>query len=229
MKIDFILPSRKEVTVGWRYLAFELVILGSLISFLFQLLKIPVTGVTLNFTFFAVNFLATVLIFRRFLLDSVRHVLKHALQVLLVAIAGFVVYQASSTGLNLLILMLKPDFANINDQSLIATFSGNFILMAVGTAFLVPAAEELLLRGAVFGGLYARSPLAAWLVSVCLFSLMHISSYIGRTDPVTLLLCFVQYIPAGICLAGSYRLSGSILAPIAIHTAVNTLGIFAFR
>ena len=229
MKIDFLLPDRKEVSFGWRYLAFELVILGSLIRFVLQLLKITVTGAMLNFIFFAVNFVATIVIFRRFLADSVGHAVKNLLRIVLVILAGFVVYQAVSTGMSLLILLLKPDFANVNDQGICATFSGNFVLMAIGTAFLVPTAEELLLRGAVFGGLYRKNPLAAWLISVCLFSMMHISSYVGRTDPVTLLICFLQYIPAGVCLAGSYRLSGSILAPIAIHTAVNALGIFALR
>lgn len=229
MKIDLLLPDRKEVSYGWRYLAFELVILGSLISFLFQLLQLNVTGAVLNFTYFAVNFLVTAVIFRHFLRNTFRHAAKNILRILVVAMGGFIVYQIAAIAFGLLIPLLKPDFANVNDQSISATFSGNFALMAIGTALLVPTAEELLLRGAVFGGLYRRSPLAAWLISVCLFSLMHISGYIGRTDPLTLLICFLQYIPAGVCLAGSYRLSGSILAPIAIHTAVNALGIFALR
>ena len=53
-------------------------------------------------------------------------------------------------------------------------------------------------------------------------------NYAGA-DTLTLALCFVQYLPAGICLAASYRLSGSILTPILIHAGINTLGILALR
>ena len=229
MKIDFLLPDGKETSFGWRYLAFELVLLGSLLTFLFQLLKISVTGAVLNFLFFAINFAATTLIFRRLLLESLRHFIKNTVLTLTVIAAGFLVYEGISISMNILIQLLKPDFINVNDQNISNIFSGDFILMAIGTIFLVPAAEELLIRGAVFGGLYRRSPLAAWLISVCLFSLIHISSFVGRTDPITLALCFLQYIPAGICLAGSYRLSGSILAPIVIHTAVPALGTLLLR
>ena len=55
MNIDFLLPDGKETSFGWRYLAFELVLLGSILTFLFQLLNVTVSGAVLNFIFFAIK------------------------------------------------------------------------------------------------------------------------------------------------------------------------------
>ena len=93
----------------------------------------------------------------------------------------------------------------------------------------MPVAEECLFRGIVFRGIYDRSHILAWIVSAGLFALVHVIGYFGSAAPLTLLLCFLQYIPAGICLAASYRLSGSILSPILIHAAVNFVGMMILR
>ena len=74
-----------------------------------------------------------------------------------------------------------------------------------------------------------RKKPGAAVVSTVLFSLIHINNYIGYYDPLTMLLSFVQYIPAGICLAAAYEISGSIFAPVLIHTAVNAVGMLAVR
>ena len=42
-------------------------------------------------------------------------------------------------------------------------------------------------------------------------------------------MCFVQYLPAGLILAWSYEKSNTILTPIAIHTVINAIGIYAMR
>jgi membrane protease YdiL (CAAX protease family) len=62
-----------------------------------------------------------------------------------------------------------------------------------------------------------------------LFALVHILGYIGFYPFEMLLLCFVQYLPAGICLAAAYRLSGSLLSPILIHALVNLLAMLSLR
>ena len=101
--------------------------------------------------------------------------------------------------------------------------------MFLGSVILVPITEECLFRGLVFRGVYDRSPILAWVLSIVLFSSVHIISYLGTYPAETILLCFVQYIPAGVCLAGAYRLSGSLLSPILIHALVNLLGMMALR
>ena len=71
--------------------------------------------------------------------------------------------------------------------------------------------------------------LLALLISMAVFSLMHIAGYVGIADWLTLFLCFFQYLPAGFALAWSYQRSGTILAPILVHMAVNQTGMLAMR
>ena len=53
--------------------------------------------------------------------------------------------------------------------------------------------------------------------------------HIILADITGLLLCFLQYIPAGIALGWAYVRSGSILTPILIHTLVNAIGVAILR
>ena len=89
--------------------------------------------------------------------------------------------------------------------------------------------EELLYRGIFFGGLYNRNRIVAFVVSTLIFAVIHVTSYVGYYPPVTLLLCFLQYIPAGIALAWAWMKSGSIITPIVMHMIINAIGITAMR
>ena len=168
-------------------------------------------------------------VFRQFLMDTMQGVGGNWKTILLIAAAGFAVYYLMSILVNILILTLVPDFSNINDGSISEIGKKSRLLTAMGTVILVPTAEELLHRGAVFGSFYGKNRLAAYGISTVVFALVHISGYIGYHPAHILALCFLQYIPAGICLAASYEFSGNILTPILIHTAVNTVGILAMR
>ena len=229
MNDTLITPSSRECTWGFRYLLFQLIFLGSFISLIFGLLGIPLTAAWLNILYFAVNFIVVLLLCRRFLGATMEHGLRHFLKSLAWAGGGFLVYEAISMGLARVIVLLQPGFSNVNDENLSAISQGNFVLMTLCTVLMVPLTEEVFYRGVIFGGLYRRSRLAAYAVSVLAFSLVHVSGYIGTADPVTLLLCFAQYIPAGFCLAFVYERSGSLLPSVLIHTAVNAIGMLAMR
>ena len=144
-----------------------------------------------------------------------------------VVVGLFVAYLLVSQLFGRLIAWLKPDFFNANDQSVAAIAESHYIPTLICTVFLVPVAEECLHRGAVFGSLFQKNALLAYAVSTLVFSLVHINWMVG--DPMILFLSFLQYIPAGLCLAAAYHISGSITAPILIHMAVNAIGILALR
>ena len=105
----------------------------------------------------------------------------------------------------------------------------NFWVMAIGTVFLVPVAEEALHRGLIFGSLYQKSHMAGYLLSAAIFSAVHIFGYTGVYTPLHLVLAFLQYIPAGLTLCWAYRLSGSIYAPILIHATINAISLISLR
>ena len=103
------------------------------------------------------------------------------------------------------------------------------VLMTIGVTVLVPVTEETLFRGLIFRTLYDRSPVCAYLASIVAFSLIHVMGYVGKTDPVILLLSFLQYLPAGLCLCLTYRYSGTLLSSIVLHAAINAAAILTMR
>ena len=221
--------SRKEWHCGAVYWLFQLLLLSALLNGFNALLPAPLPGSEINALYFLINFLSVAFIFRSYWKQLFLLLPETGFQVVLVAIPGFLLYWLLNLLTGQLITAIDSDFFNINDQAMHALIAENYPLMFIGTVFLVPVTEECLYRALLFRGLYERSAALAWTISVLLFAAIHIVRYIGIYEPVTLLLCFLQYIPAGVCLAGAYRLSGSLLCPILIHAAVNLVGMLALR
>ena len=229
MKNPILLPSRREITWGWRYLAFEIVFLGYFLSLMIYFFRLPWGSNELNLVYFFLNFGAAIFIFHRFLTGTGKIALKRIPVILITAVGGFCAYNVLSTAVSMAIVALEPEFFNVNNENLSAISQKYYTLTAVCTVVLVPITEELLHRGAIFGGLYRKNKVLAYAVSTLVFALVHITTYIGHYAPKTLLLCYLQYIPAGICLAAAYDITGCILTPILIHAAINAVGILAMR
>ena len=221
--------SRREQIWGFSYLLLELLALPLALEALNSLLPVPLPDAWLNFLYFALNFIFTCFLFRSFLRRCLARIGKNTGDFLLVTAAGFGIYYLCNLVLNSLILLLAPDFANLNDSNIAQQVGGNMPIMFIGTAILVPVAEELLHRGLVFGSLYGRNPYIAYIFSAILFSAIHILGYVMVYPLPHLLLAFLQYLPAGLVLAWAYRKSGSIFSSILIHAAVNALALLSLR
>ena len=219
-------PTKTELLLGGIYLAFQWLLLPSLVLVLFEN---PLSVTRLNCLVFAINFAVTVPIFRRFLKGSMEAFRKDPAQSLRAVLTGFGLYWLGNMMVSFVILGLDPEFANVNDANIDAMVSEDFGLMALCTVLLVPITEELLFRGIFFGGLYNRHPTAAFAVSTVVFALVHVVTYVGMYPPLTLVLCFLQYLPAGIALGLAWAKSGSILAPVVMHILINAIGILAMR
>ena len=219
-------PSKKELILGILYLVFQWLFLPVIVVLTFQE-TLDLTR--MNCMIFAVNFAVTIPIFNRFLKDSMEKFRQHPGRSLYFVLKGFGLYWLGSYVLSYLILGIDPSFSNINDATIDAMASEDFGLMALCTVVLVPITEELLYRGIFFGGLANRNKILAFAVSTLVFALIHITAYIGLFPPMTLLLCFLQYIPAGIALAWAWTKSGTILTPIIMHMIINAIGIYAMR
>ena len=221
--------SEQEIILGWVYFLVQLLVLPSLLVWGNTRAGRPFSEAELNFTFFAINFAAVVWIFRRFLGSSFRQVRVHPAYFCQAVILGLAAYLACSKGMNWLLARIAPGFSNANDTSIAALIRGNFTLTVIGTVLLVPPVEECFYRGLIFRPLYGKSPWAAYLVSMAAFSLAHIVGYLGSYSLWEMVVCFLQYLPAGLCLAWSYTKSDTIFAPIVIHALVNAWGIWQMR
>ena len=78
-------------------------------------------------------------------------------------------------------------------------------------------------RGVIFRNLYSKNKIAAYIVSILLFSCIHILGYVGKYSPLELVMAVLQYLPAGLCLAWCYARANTIFAPIVMHAAINYL------
>ena len=221
--------SRSEKIQGWLYMAFFLLVLPALLQFLNTKLAAPMNEGTLNFVFYCVNFLAVCSIFRRFLRDSLVAMWRDLWNFAQAVVLGYVAYWACSKVMDFAMSYLLPSFQNINDSALTEMAHANYTLMAIGVVLLVPLAEEVLYRGLIFRNLYRSSQVAAYLVSMAAFAAIHVLGYIGSESVTTLVVCFLQYLPAGLCLAWTYTKADNIFAPVIVHALVNAIAIGAMR
>ena len=221
--------SPGEQRVGLVFLALQLLVLPRLIGFSIQLL-FPAAGIAeQKFAVVLLEFAAVLILFRHFWAGSVKTLIQQPGHVLLICLVGFFAYHLMTSQLSIWIYTLMPNFSNVNDGQVSNLLTQNFPLIAFCTVFLVPVVEESLYRGLVFGSLLKKSTVAAYLVSVPVFCAIHVLGYLGNYPLDILLVGFVQYIPAGICLGWAYQKSSTILAPIVIHAFINALGIFSVR
>ena len=219
-------PSRREILWGAVYMGAEYLLLPPILVLINDRLPTPLSVGQLNCLLFLINFLAVLVIFRSFLKQTLTRIPSGVLGA---ALRGFGLYFLLTLGVSQGILWIDPEFANVNDAAIGQMAGEDFLLITLCTVIPVPIAEELLFRGILFGGVYNRSRTAAYALSCSVFALIHIVAYIGAYPVKTLLLCLIQYLPAGIALGWAWSRSGSILSPILMHIAINAIGMLALR
>lgn len=218
-----------EKTLGWVYWALQLLAIPAALTMIAAHFGWPLSEAELNVLFFGINFAVLTVIMHRFLGRSAREGFQKPGRTLQSAFFGYGLYWICSIAFGVLIAYLRPEFANANDATILDMVKENYTLISVGTVILVPMAEELMYRGLIFGSLYNRSRVAAYIVSTLIFAAIHVVGYIGTHEPVDLALSVLQYLPAGICLGWAYARSGTIWAPILMHMAINQTSILTMR
>ena len=221
--------SRTEMILGLCYIPLQLLVIPVIVVIGNLVLGNPFSDVQVNFVLFCIDFICVTVIFHKFLLRSLKLSFTMPWRIFRFAGLGFLLYWAGNFVINFIIIALNPDFTNVNNDSIAELTQQNYSLMAVSTVLLVPITEETIYRGVVFGKIYERNPIAGYIVSVAIFSALHVVGYIGSFPATHLLMCFLQYIPAGIALAWAYTKADSIWAPILMHIAINQVSILAMR
>ena len=228
-KLLYVSMSSTEKILGWLYMAFSLLALPIVLNWLNGQLADPMNEGTLNFVLYLTNFLFILCIFRRFLRDSLVAAWRDIWNFIQAVILGYVAHWACKQAMEMIMSYLLPGFSNINDASITAMAKSNYTLMTIGVVLLVPLAEEMLYRGLIFRNLWQSSKVAAYLLSMAAFSAIHVLGYIGSEDITALVVCFLQYLPAGLCLAWTYTKADNIFAPTLVHAIVNAVAIGALR
>ncbi|MBQ7098804.1 MAG: CPBP family intramembrane metalloprotease [Oscillospiraceae bacterium] len=220
--------TKQEKRRGWLYLAAQMLVIPFAVAFVCVLMGIA-SEADINLICFYVNAALAVIVFRELLSKSLENCRGRWKETLLTALKGFGLYWLVSTIVAAAILALKPDFANVNDQSIGAMLSERPLLMTIAVLFAAPLAEECLFRGWMFTGLAERSLPLAYTVTCAFFSAVHILPYIGTYDALTLLLCFVQYLAPSFVLCRTCQRNDSLCAPLLLHMTINTAALFVAR
>ncbi len=220
--------TQKETGAGFVYLVFSFLALPSLLN-MGGYLPGLFGRAGVNFLYYCINFLVLAFMLRRFLKESAAYVGRHLWPVLGYSVLGFFLYYSTNLTLSAGISQVFPGYSNQNDAAIAELLKGQYLLTALGTILLVPLAEELLHRALIFGSLYPKSPVFAYVFSMFIFAAVHVVGYVGTVAPTTLLISFLQYLPAGWILAWTYKKSGCIFTSVLIHTAINTLGVLQMR
>ena len=218
-----------ETTGGIVYLALQLFVLPEILHRINAQLHSPLNEAEINFVFYLINFMAMLVIFHNFLGGSLRQAVQHPVLTCEAVILGLVFYYICMYLVMQMVTLLAPSYSNYNDEAIFAMGRGNSFLMLIATVVLVPPVEECMFRGVIFRNLYGKNKIAAYLVSILLFSMIHILGYVGKYAPLELIMAVLQYLPAGLCLAWCYARANTIFAPIFVHAAINYITINGLR
>ena len=218
--------TNRETRNGFIYMAISLIALPWLLSEGNAYLANPLSQGKINFIYYFLNFAFMVWICGHFLGQSLNYALKIPFPVIWYGILGYLGAKALGEILGMLTLLIYPSFSNVNDATITAMLREDSQLIIWGTVFLVPVVEELFFRGLIFRNLWGKNHVAAYLVSMVLFSLLHVASYIGAYSPLHLLMCFLQYLPASFCLCWCYCQTGTIITPIFMHALTNAMSVY---
>ena len=221
--------TRKETYYGFVYLIAQFFLLPPLISLLVHFLPTEPNDAQLNFFYYLLNFTAITVIFRKFLWQNLERIGMYPGHLFRIVLLGLARYIILNNLVGILLMRLDPGYFNANDSAIAEMVKSELPLIAAGTIILVPPAEESLFRGLIFGTIRKKSRLAAYLISISAFSVIHLLGYLGVYTPMQLLISFLAYLPAGLCLAWAYEKADTIFAPILIHAMVNAMAIYGMR
>ena len=186
-----------------------------LLPMLLQALAPGLDTGSINLLYFALSVLFLALVSRRFLRRDFDPLCDRPGRVL-----GEVVLMGCNLIAGVLLYFLLPETSNPNNAAIaMAVTEQNYPKMRAAIVLLAPIAEELLFRAGVFGVMRHRSRVAAYVVSVLLFGLLHVWQYVA-IDP-RYWVYLLQYIAPGILLARVYERCNTIWASMALHAVIN--------
>ncbi len=221
--------SRAEIIGGFLYVPFYLGGTAWLLGLLFRALGLGFSGSVVEWIWFAVNFIAIVLIFRRWLAASFGGVAREFWAFLQAAVLGFAFYYALNWLFARLLPLLRVAADNPNDAHIRALAGDGFAVTFVCAVLLAPPVEETLFRGLIFANLHEKSRILAYALSALAFAAMHVWQYAGTVGWSAALLAALQYLPAGIALGWTLEKADTIWAPILVHAFINAVALGLFR
>ena len=224
-------PKKGSLIAGYIYWPIYLFGLSLLLVTIFELCGMSLSttkGYTiLNLVYFTANFTAVLLIFFPFLRDSLKAAKGNFGQICISALLGYGLCNLLALQIDIFYKLLDIVPENMNQEAVTSLLNYAPWQMVICTVIFAPITEECLARGLLFGPFAKKVPVLGYILSCVVFAGIHVVGSIGTMDWLTILLCFVQYLPHSIALAWAYHRSGNILAPMLLHAAINLMSVIA--
>lgn len=217
--------GRRATIAGWVYLPIHAVGLPlALGSALYLVTGAVPDDVTANVWYYGVGMVFTLTVMLPFLRRSYDVLLDRFSYCLAMILAAYALDYVLSLVLQLG-MSLFGELPVPNNDAVVDLAQTDYRRMVAIAVVMAPLVEECLFRGVVFGTLRARSRLAAYAVSVLLFSLYHVWQYALVYSEPRYLLSALQYVPVSVALAYCYDRTQSIWPPVFFHMFINALSL----
>lgn len=173
------------------------------------------------FVIYAVWFLITILLFGSMILNSLKQLrLKEMGEILIVWIAVVA---------GMVVCAILVDHLGIQNDNEIALddeqLAANPILYAVTVVILGPVVEEVIFRFLIYRIIRRKSMMIAFVVSVLLFSFIHVDYSVLVAKNYLQLLNMLIYLPLGIGTVVLYERNRNLMYPIILHMALNLVAV----
>lgn len=220
-------PTTGQMILGWLMAALYLTVLPGAVVSLLKFLELELSALWMNLICWGAGSVLVILALWDFLFKNLKLLRKQFWQAFQAVILGYLLYAFTQGILNFLYESIAPEFTNINNSSISAMVLEEPLAMAVALMVLVPIVEECIYRGMIFAPLANGKYIVGLLLSAVAFAFSHVASYVGTYDVVTLTLCTIQYLPAGIALAWTFGKADTIWASIVLHAIINGISFTA--
>ena len=223
------LMSLREKIAGWIYLPIHAVGLPLFLGVIIYTLtggRIP-DDVTINAIYYLIGLVFLLALQFRFFHDSYMVFTRNFRKALTTMLLGYAILLGLNVILNLVVGLFGTLPSSPNDEAVTELAHQDLRRIAASVVIMAPIVEEALFRGMIFGSLRPKSRVAAYAVSMILFSLYHVWQYAVYAHSFTVLLSAVAYLPIAFVLAFCYDRSGSIWTPIFFHMFYNALALSA--
>lgn len=222
---------KREIVGGLLYLPmffFGSQLLAALIVKLMGMdLKSDSVNGPVNLVYHGLNTAILGAVFLRYLTDQLRRLQDRGWalfsDLVFGGLANYGLSQLSALAVGILLTLFDLDYFNLNQAAADAALFRSPAFAIVTACVLAPISEELLFRGLIFCGLYCRSRVWAYVLSVLAFSLAHVFDAMFFQPLGLTFVNLIVYLPAGFVLARTYERSGSIWSAIFLHAALNAL------
>ena len=210
---------------GLIYLPIHIIVLPLLIPGIFYGLGITDLAM-INVYYYAFSLALVLIVFFRYLRENFDPLVDRFFHCLITLFMGLGIYYIGNVIINLVVLGFGITADNPNDQ-MVTGFALDNNAFRAAAIFMGPIVEEVLFRGALFGGVRKKNRVLAYVLSIAIFALTHVWQYVMVEMDMTILIYVLQYIPVGFALAWVYERSGSIWVPIGMHMLVNSMSLAA--